>query len=81
MELLSAINDATRPDAISEAYKAAEAACDPYWDQVRAAFSLNFIDEMHRTLRTAWLLECDEHFARGFRLGFQLAQELTPRPA
>lgn len=78
-DLFAVLNEATRPDAISEAYKAAEAACDPYWNQVREAFSLRFIDEMHRALRTAWLLECDKHFARGLRLGAPLAMALlTP---
>ena len=81
LTVLDVLNEATRPDGISEELRAAEEAGSPYWDKVREAFSLTFADEMHRVLSTARCLECEEHFARGLRLGFQLAQELTPRPA
>ncbi len=81
LTVLDVLNEATRPNGISEELKAAEEASSPYWNEVREAFSLRFVDEMHRAVSAAWCLECEEHFARGVRLGFQLAQELTPRPA
>lgn len=81
LTVLDMLNETTRPNGISEELKAAEEASSPYWNEVREAFSLRFVDEMHRAVSAAWCLECEEHFARGVRLGFQLAQELTPRPA
>lgn len=81
LTVLDVLNEATRPNGISQELKAAEEASSPYWNEVREAFSLRFVDEMHRAVSAAWCLECEEHFARGVRLGFQLAQELTPRPA
>ena len=78
-DLFAMLNEATRPDAISPESRAAAEACTPYWDKVRETFSLKFMDEMHRAVSAAWCVECEEHFARGLRLGARLMLALlTP---
>lgn len=75
-EILDLLNEATRPETMSKEQQAAVKAAVPYWDKVQAAFSWRFADEMYEAVDKAWVLECDEHFARGFHLGAQLMLEV-----
>lgn len=78
-DIFAMLDEMTDPTRMSPEVRAATKACDPYWDKVQEAFSPNFMDEMHHAVSSAWCLECEEHFARGLRLGARLMLALlTP---
>ena len=71
-KMLDLLNEMTHPETMSQEQQAAVKAAGPYWDKVQEAFSWKFADEMYEAVDKAWVLECEEHFARGFHLGAKI---------
>ena len=78
-EILDLLNEATAPNTMSRAEQEALKAAAPYWDKVQEAVSREFADEMYEAVDKAWIVECDEHFARGFHLGAKIMLEILEK--
>ena len=73
-DVLAILNEATQPTASSEEYRALAKVCTPYWDTVKDALSLDFVNEIFQAVTDLGQLECEEHFQRGLWLGLRLGQ-------
>ena len=74
--LLENLRSLTAPDQMGPEQRAAAAELEPCYERMKAAFGLDFANDVWEKQTRVNEFELAEAFARGFRLGGQLALEL-----
>lgn len=80
-QIISILNWATKPVAVTEEYRAAQEKSMVYWEKIGKIFPTQFINELDELEYRKCSLDNAEHFERGFWLGLRLGQfaEQGPR--